>query len=140
MPVAFQSEDHVGHRTQVRLVRGPGRLLRSLETELDTIEQLPLPPSDRGWLAYTRGEIAQQRHPQRALSHFADAVTAARAVNNRYLEGAAIVSACSLRARAGDPGEALAAFADAVRHWNRLANTTGQLTTLRNLAVLFGRA
>ena len=33
--------------------------------------------------------------------------TDARAVNNRYLEGASIVSSCSLRARIGDPDEAL---------------------------------
>lgn len=50
------------------------------------------------------------------------------------------MSACSLRARTGDPGEALDAFADAVRHWIQLANTAQQLTTLRNLAVLFERA
>ena len=50
------------------------------------------------------------------------------------------MSSCSLRARTGDPGEALDAFAEAVRHWIRLANTTQQLTTLRNLAVLFQRA
>lgn len=50
------------------------------------------------------------------------------------------MSYCSLRARIGDPGEALDAFAEAVGHWSRLANTTQQLTTLRNLAVLFERA
>jgi hypothetical protein len=60
-------------------------------------------------------------------------------VNNRYLEGASIVSYCSLQARIGDIDEALRSFAEAVRHWLRAANTTQQLTTLRNLAGLFQR-
>ena len=104
------------------------------------LDDLPLPPSGRGWLAYTRGERCQRDDPHRALTHFAAALAAARDAKNSYLEGAAIVSSCSLRARTGDPGEALDAFAEAVRHWVRLANTTQQLTTLRNLAVLFQRA
>ena len=73
------------------------------------------------------------------MAHFGDALTDARTVDNRYLEGAAIVSYCSLQARIGDIDEALDAFAEAVRHWLRAANTTQQLTTLRNLAVLFQR-
>ncbi|MGH2684310.1 MAG: ATP-binding protein, partial [Actinomycetota bacterium] len=110
------------------------------EAELAALHELPLPPSGRGWLAYTSGELCQAHDPHRALARYADAVTDARAVHNRYLEGAAIVSACSLRARTGDPADALAASAAAVRHWIRLANTAQQLTTLRNLAVLFQRA
>ena len=110
------------------------------ETEPTDLAELPLPVSGRGWLAYTRGERCQHADPSRALAHFADAVADARAAKNRYLEGAAIVSSCALRARTDDPGEALDAFAEAVRHWIRLANTTQQLTTLRNLALLFRRA
>jgi hypothetical protein len=49
------------------------------------------------------------------------------------------VSYCSLQARIGDTDEALDAFAEAVRHWLRAANTTQQLTTLRSLAMLFQR-
>ena len=110
------------------------------EAELTRLDELPLPPSGRGWLAYTRGELSQLREPDAAFAHFGDAIADARSVHNRYLEGAAIVSSCSLRARTGDPVEALDAFAEAVGHWSRLANTTQQLTTLRNLAVLFERA
>ena len=82
---------------------------------------------------------ARRHDPNRALAHYADAVAAARTVHNRYIEGAAIVSACSLQARVGDPDEALDAFAEAIHHWLRLASTAQQLTTLRNLAVLFQR-
>jgi hypothetical protein len=109
------------------------------EAELAGLDDRPFPPSGRGWLAYTRAELCQGRDPTRALAHFDDALANARAVGNRYVEGATIVSSCSLRARVGDPVEALAAFGEGVRHWARLANTTQQLTTLRNLAVLFQR-
>ena len=110
------------------------------ETALADLDQLPLSPSARGWVAYTRGELCHGRDSQQALIHYDDALREARKVNNRYLEGAAIVSSCSLRARTGDPFAALDDFADAVNHWNRIANTPEQLTTLRNLAVLFQRA
>jgi predicted ATPase/DNA-binding SARP family transcriptional activator len=106
---------------------------------LAELDDLPLSPSARGWVAYTRGELCQQRDPQQALSHFDDALQAARGVSNRLLEGAATVSSCSLRARSGDPGEALRVFASAIDHWNRVANTPEQVTALRNLAVLFQR-
>jgi hypothetical protein len=109
------------------------------EAELRSLDELALPPSGRGWLAYTRGELCRRHDPHRALAHFADALTDARAVNNRYIEGASIVSYCSLQASIGDTDEALDAFAEAVRHWLRAANTTQQLTTLRNLAMLFQR-
>jgi predicted ATPase/DNA-binding SARP family transcriptional activator len=110
-----------------------------VEAVLADLDQLPLSPSARGWLAYTRGELCHGHDSQQALTHYADALREARTVNNRYLEGAAIVSSCSLRARTGDPFAALDDFADAVNHWNRVANTPEQLTTLRNLAVLFQR-
>ena len=109
------------------------------EAELSSLDELTLPPSGRGWLAYTRGELCQRHDPHRALAQFGDALDDARKVNNRYLEGASIVSYCSLQARIGDTDEALRSFAEAVRHWLRAANTTQQLTTLRNLAVLFQR-
>jgi predicted ATPase len=109
------------------------------DAELAELDHLPLSVSARGWVAYTRGELCQERDPQQALAHFDNALRGAREVNNRYLEGATIVSSCSLRARTGNPVDALGVFADAVNHWNRVANTPGQITTLRNLAVLFQR-
>ena len=109
------------------------------ETKLTDLADQALSPSGSGWIEYTRGELCQAHDPDRALAHYADAVTIARAVHNRYIEGAAIVSACSLQARVGDPGKALDAFSEAIQHWIRLASTAQQLTTLRNLAVLFQR-
>jgi predicted ATPase/DNA-binding SARP family transcriptional activator len=96
-------------------------------------------PSIRGWLSYARGELRQRDDTRQALAHFDDAIADARAANDRYLEGVAMVSSCSLHARTGKPSDALAVFADAIRHWNRVGNTPGQVTTLRNLAILFQR-
>lgn len=110
------------------------------ETALHALGGLPLPPSARGWVAYALGETCTSRQPDAALEHLAQALAHSRAVGNRYLEGVTIVSSCSLRARQGDVADALAAFAEAVHHWKRLANVTLLLTTLRNLAELFKRA
>jgi hypothetical protein len=116
-----------------------GPAMPDVETGLAELDDGTLSPSSRGWIEYTRGELCQEHDPQRALAHYAGAVALARTVHNRYIEGAAIVSACSLRARVGESSEALEAFAAAIHHWIRLASTAQQLTTLRNLAVLFQR-
>jgi predicted ATPase/DNA-binding SARP family transcriptional activator len=116
-----------------------GPAMSDYEIKLARLTDGALSPSGRGWIEYTRGELCQAHDPHRALVHYSDALAAARSVHNRYIEGAAIVSACSLRARVGDPREALDAFAEAIRHWIRLASTAQQLTTLRNLAVLLQR-
>jgi len=99
-----------------------------------------LPPSARGWLAYTRGEVVAATDPERAFAAYDEALALAEAVGNRLLAGVALVSSCSLRARVGDVGRSLSSFAEAIRHWEELADRTHQLTTLRNLAVLLERA
>ncbi|HEX2041312.1 MAG TPA: BTAD domain-containing putative transcriptional regulator [Acidimicrobiales bacterium] len=109
---------------------------RALETEVDRRE---LAPSDRGWLAYAEGEVVLDRDPVRALAALDRAIALADAVGNRYLGGVARVSACSLRARAGDPDEALGAFTSVIEHWRRQSMLKHQLTTLRNLTVLLER-
>ncbi len=99
----------------------------------------PLAPSDEGWLAYVEGEVVLDRDPGRALPLLDRAVALADSVGNRYLGGVARVSACSLRARVGDPGEAIGAFAAVIDHWRREGARMHQLTTLRNLVVLLAR-
>jgi predicted ATPase/DNA-binding SARP family transcriptional activator len=130
----------LGHCGTVLSAHYGGTTNREAEIALAGLDAVPLSPSGRGWLAFTRGELCQRSDPGQALVLFDQALAEARGVNNRYLEGAAIVAACSLRARTADPREALDRFAEAVRHWSRLANTTQQLTTLRNLAMLLRRA
>jgi tetratricopeptide (TPR) repeat protein len=99
----------------------------------------PAAPSDLGWLAYTEGEVVLDRDPGRALGLLDQAVALADSVGNRYLGGVARVSACSLRARTGDPAEAMGAFASVIEGWRRQGAKVQQLTTLRNLVVLLAR-
>ncbi|MGH4024242.1 MAG: hypothetical protein ACRDRV_06620, partial [Pseudonocardiaceae bacterium] len=107
------------------------RLPRPADSELS--------PSDLGWLAYGEGEVVLDRDPQRALPALDRAIALADGVGNRFLGGAARVSASSLRARCGDAAEALAAFAAVIDHWRLQGDLVHQLTTLRNLAVLLQR-
>jgi tetratricopeptide (TPR) repeat protein len=99
----------------------------------------PAAPSDQGWVAYTEGEIVLDRDPARALDALDRAIALADSVGNRFLGGVARVSACSLRARVGDPGEAQVAFAEVVEYWRRRGARLQLVTTLRNLVVLLER-
>ena len=44
------------------------------ETALAELDQRPLSPSGRGWVAYTRGELCHRHDPQQALVHYEDAL------------------------------------------------------------------
>jgi predicted ATPase/DNA-binding SARP family transcriptional activator len=96
-------------------------------------------PSDQAWVAYIEGEVVLDRDPGRALDALDRAVALADPVGNRFVGGVARVSACSLRARVGDPDDALAAFAPVIDYWRRRGAGQQQLTTLRNLVVLLDR-
>lgn len=116
---------------------GPEQAEQVLRTERPPDAELA--PSDLGWLAYAEGEVVLDRDPQRALPALDRAIALGDSVGNRFLAGAARLSACSLRSRCGDAAEALAAFAAVIDHWRRQGDLVHQLTTLRNLAVLLQR-
>lgn len=99
----------------------------------------PLGPSALGWLSYAEGELLLDDDPAASFGHYDRAISFAVASGNRYLEGVARISSCSLRARAGDVDNARRAFAETIHFWRRLSATTHQVTTLRNLAVLLRR-
>lgn len=109
----------------------------------DTLAQAPerssLAPSDQAWLLYAQGEVVMDRDPLRALESLDAAVTLGSSVGNRYVSGVAMVSATSLRARAGERRTALETFASVIDHWRGQGNLPYQLTTLRNLVVLLQR-
>jgi len=107
--------------------------------DLGDLDATEMGPSTRGWLQYAHGEMLGDREPDQAFAVYDQALTLALAGGNRLLEGVALVSSCALRARAGDSSEAALAFGTAIRHWQRLAATTHQLTTLRNLPTLLRR-
>lgn len=90
-------------------------------------------PSDEGWLAYAAGEVAAEADPDLAVRHLDRAVALADSAGDTYLGGVARVSATSVRARTGDPGNELGAFADVTRWWLERGDTPHLVTTLRNL-------
>jgi predicted ATPase/DNA-binding SARP family transcriptional activator len=96
-------------------------------------------PTARAWALYVSGEILMDDDPDTALPRLNESVRLARAVENRFVLGVALLSASSLRGRHGDPSEAIPMMLEAIRHWQRAGNWTQQWTTLRNVVELFVR-
>jgi predicted ATPase/DNA-binding SARP family transcriptional activator len=92
------------------------------------------------WATYARGEVVLESDPAAATPYLASAVEQAEAAGDRYLDGVALLSLASARARTGDTVEAAALFHRAVGQWRRAGNWTHQWTTLRNAVVLLTRA
>jgi predicted ATPase/DNA-binding SARP family transcriptional activator len=99
----------------------------------------PLSPTALGWLAYTEAEIDLDADPSGAAAGLRRAVSLADSVGNRYLGGVARVSATSVAARHGDPGEALVSFEGVIRWWLERGDRTHLVTTLRNLVDVLRR-
>jgi hypothetical protein len=96
-------------------------------------------PTLCAWVDYTRGELDADRDPPAALDAFERAAAGAAAVDSHLIAGVAATAASAVRARHGDPREALERFAEALEHWRQRSNTTLQATTLRNVMVLLAR-
>jgi len=96
-------------------------------------------PTARAWARYVSGEILMEDEPERALPLLDESVHLARAVDNRFLLGVALLSTSSLRGRHGDAREAIPMMLEAIRHWQRAGNWTQQWTTLRNVIEVFVR-
>ena len=90
-------------------------------------------PTVIGWATYAAGEARLETDPAAAAGPLDEAIVLARSTGNRYLLGAALVSAASLRGRRGDPAAALPLFGEAVEQWHRSGNWVQQWTTLRNV-------
>lgn len=90
-------------------------------------------PSATAWGLYHLGETLLDRDPARALALLDESEALAATVGNTFLIGVAGTSATSLRARGGDPHEALGRFPDLVDLWDRAGNWTQQWTMLRSL-------
>ncbi|MEX0874197.1 MAG: BTAD domain-containing putative transcriptional regulator [Actinomycetota bacterium] len=90
---------------------------------------------------YALGEVLAEAgsDPDRALDLLATAITLFRAHDMRFWTGVALVTSASLRARHGDPSEALMTFLDAIEQFRFRGVWMQQWTTLRNLTELFGR-
>jgi len=89
------------------------------------------------WGDYTLGEALASIDPVEASTAFDAALATARATRNRFLEGVALVSAASMRARSAQPHVALPLFSQVIDHWQRAGNWTQQWITIRNVIDLF---
>ena len=90
-------------------------------------------------VSYCEGECLLETDPARALQRLAEALTFARAADNVFMTGNALVSNTSVRGREGDPGDALPLFEEVIDYWRRTGGWTQLWLTLRNLAELVGR-
>jgi predicted ATPase/DNA-binding SARP family transcriptional activator len=96
-------------------------------------------PAAEAFAHYALGECLAETDPERAVRLADEAIDLARACDAWFVEGVARVTAASLRARHGEPGAAVSAFAELVRHWHRSGNRPQQWTALRNLVELLVR-
>ena len=94
------------------------------------------PLSARAWLAYGQAELLAVTDPARAEALYRDALSLARSAANRYIEGVSLASLAALQGKTGHVAS-LATFRAAIEHWLDAADHTHQITTLRNLAVVF---
>ncbi len=124
LPLAYRSED-VGAAAAARAARSVAAATHS--------------PHVIAWSDYALGEALADSDPHEAIIAVDAALATARATRHRFLEGVALVSAASLRARHGDPHAALALFGQVIDHWQRAGNWTQQWITLRNVIALLAR-
>lgn len=96
-------------------------------------------PSQLAWAAYVRGEAEAGPDPDASLAAFATAVRLARSVDNQLAAWAASNGAAVVRARNGDPAEALAELREIIQGWHRAGSDAVQRTVVRNLGVLLAR-
>ena len=96
-------------------------------------------PSATAWGRYALGEVLLDHDPSRALALLDESHAVAASLGCTFLTGVAGTSATTLRARHGDPGEALRRFPDLIDLWERAGNWTQQWTMLRSLITTFVR-
>ena len=90
-------------------------------------------PSAVAWAEYALGEVLLDDDPSRAMVLLDESHAVATSLGCTFLAGVAGTSATTLRARHGDPGEALRRFPELIDLWERAGNWTQQWTMLRSL-------
>jgi predicted ATPase/DNA-binding SARP family transcriptional activator len=104
-------------------------------------EGRPGPPGAAAMAVYFAGETMLLTDPDQALDLLAEARGLAEKVNALFVIGFATVSLVSVRARAAaSPVDGLAAYREAIEHWQRVGNRAQQWVTVRNLVPVLVRA
>lgn len=95
--------------------------------------------SDRGWLAFTTGEVLARTDPDGALVALGEARDLADRAGNRYLSGVARAATVAAVARRLDPAGALEELLDLARSWAPTGDRAHLVTALRNAVPLLVR-
>ena len=96
-------------------------------------------PTMMALIYYSDGESLLEVDPVHALEPIGEALAFARAADNVFMTGNALVSNTSLRGRHGDPALALPLFEEVIEYWRRSGGWTQLWLTLRNLVELISR-
>jgi hypothetical protein len=98
---------------------------------------------DAPWIVafacYTAGEARLKRAPQQALPRLRRAVQLARRTGDRFIVGAAGLSAMSIEVRHGDPAAALSDLAGLLDEWHRAGSWIPTWMTMRLCIGVFVR-
>ncbi|MGH7687614.1 MAG: BTAD domain-containing putative transcriptional regulator [Candidatus Dormibacteria bacterium] len=97
-------------------------------------------PSNVAFATFVRGEVLGETSPEKALPLLNEAVVAAGIAGNRLLMGVAGLSAVSVAARVGDPGDMLARYPPLLDHFQRSGAWTQLWMTVRTLIETLVRA
>ncbi|MBK5288301.1 MAG: NACHT domain-containing protein [Acidimicrobiia bacterium] len=90
-------------------------------------------PTAKAQASYALGLALESANPVEATAHLREAVELARVAGNRWIEAFAQTEVLWLRAREGEPREALARYADVVELWYRGGDWANQWLSLRHV-------
>ncbi len=90
-------------------------------------------PTARAQASYALGLALESTSPTEAAEHLRRAVELAESAGNRWIQAFALTEVLWLRAREGEPREALARYADVVELWYRGGDWANQWLSLRHV-------
>jgi len=105
---------------------------------LEALDLAMLSPTDRAWVAYTRGEAlsATTGAAQDAVASYHEAIALASGAGTPFVVSVAQSSLATEYSRAGAQRQAIDIFANCLRDYSRHGNFVHAVTSLRNLVVV----
>ncbi len=102
---------------------------------LEALDLATLSPTDRAWVAYTRGEAlsATPGAAEEAVAAYQEAIALARGAGTPFVVSVAQSSLAAEYSRAGAHLQAIDVFANCLRDFSRHGNFVHAVTSLRNL-------
>lgn len=97
-------------------------------------------PTALAWAHYLAAELAADRDPDQAETHYRIAIESGRRADSRLFVTMAASSLAALQSRTGSVAAALEAFPDVLEQWVQLGNDSVLAWTLQQIVVLLARA